>query len=1104
MRHGLTLLLALAIPAISGAQRWNMTGDGGISWTVGDTHTDHLEMAGKGIAAIITYGTDASGGLVLDQELVFPTLRILPNDTRGSLTVRLRAHVMDSVLVDGEALRETPLSFYIRGCLGVHSRTQTPVVVNRTAFPSVDKRAYIEYYSLTNTGTSVLHVHIPSLDSDSTTAPGAEGAYVINRHIYDSGDYDLAPWESLRCSLVISGRRVGETPYPYSAAYEWSRRLAFVDDLGHSLVLRTPNDTVDRMFGFAKIRAAESIYDTRSGLMHSPGGGEYYAAIWANDQAEYVDPFFPFLGNAAGNESARNSFRLFAAYMNPDYKPIPSSIIAEGLGYWNGAGDRGDEAMIAYGASRFALSGGDTMEAHRLWPLISWCLEYLRRRKTSDGVIASESDELEGRFPSGKINLSTNVLAYGGFLYAGYLAGALGMTNEAGDLEYEAYLLHNAIEKYFAATVQGYDTYRYYEGNDRLRSWISLPLVMGLFDRREGTVQALLSPYLWSPNGILTESGSTTYWDRATLYAFRGLFYAGKTDTCLRYFSYYSRMRLLGEHVPYAVEAWPEGNQRHLSAESALYCRAVTEGLFGIQPLGFKRFSLTPRLPAAWDSMSLTHIRAFGSDFAIRVVRVPGPTRRVPGASTGASGATRVQVRNGDRLVLDTAWDGGTPLVADLDAIPPPSPGVTFTSTDTALQRIFAWSKAMALHYRGKPSDPVGPWYESALPPRDAFCMRDVSHMCIGGEILGLSVENKNMFTHFAENISASRDWCSFWEIDKWNRPCPADYKSDREFWYNLPANFDVFYATWRLANWTGDSSYLTGTAFVNFGDRTMHEYIRSWVLEPDSLLTRSAHSKLPVPTYFEGVGNPKIGVDIPAVMYRALTTYAITRDSPSFARLAERYRARLESEWWDNKDSLYYTFYSNADTFGRTEGETWLLYWDALRDSARIRRTLDHLASVTWNVEGTSHLPVIFYRLGRWDRARKYIDYLSNPGTERREYPEVCFGVLEGIVQGLMGVDVVPGTRIVSTQFRSSGGDTSALTNLPILGTFLTLRHEGPRRSFARNDGNKAITWRPCFTGFHARASVAGRQVVMQHSPGISYVDVELPPGKATTCSAD
>lgn len=66
--------------------------------------------------------------------------------------------------------------------------------------------------------------------------------------------------------------------------------------------------------------------------MHGPGGEAYYAAIWANDQAEYINPFFPFLGYGIGNESALNSFRHFARYMNPEYTPIPSSIIRKEWG----------------------------------------------------------------------------------------------------------------------------------------------------------------------------------------------------------------------------------------------------------------------------------------------------------------------------------------------------------------------------------------------------------------------------------------------------------------------------------------------------------------------------------------------------------------------------------------------------------------------------------------------------------------------------------------------------------------------------------------------------------------------------------------------------
>ncbi|WP_431213980.1 hypothetical protein ACQ86N_03570 [Puia sp. P3] len=645
---GIALCSCVAAQAQSQTPRWALAGDGGIRWEVRSAaHADHIEMAGKGIAAIVSYGTDSRGGLVLSQHLVFPGLRKLPNNTRGSYTVKIADHVADSILVDGVAAVERPSAFYIRGLLRVESRTRTPLTMERTIFPSVDKRAYLERYLLRNSGVTTLHVHLPVVKSDSVTNGAREvgGPFVVVRRSYDGGDFVLAPGNSISFSYVVAVRRASEEGYVFSVAYELQRREAMVNSVFGSLVLRTPNDTIDRLFAFCKLRAAESIYDTKAGLMHGPGGGEYYAAIWANDQAEYASPFFPFLGNAAGDEAAANTFRLFASYMNKGFRPIPSSIVAEGDSVWNGAGDRGDQAMIAYGASRYGLASGDTIEARRLWPLIDWCLEYLRRKTNAQGVIGSDADELEGRFPAGKINLSTNVLAYGGFLYASRLAASLGDGEVSLRLAAEASRLRSAIESYFGARVSGYDTYRYYDGNTVLRSWICLPLVMGIFDRAPATVKALLSPYLWTKNGILTAAGDTTFWDRSTLYAFRGLFYAGVTDTCNRYFSYYSRVRLLGEHVPYPVEAWPEGNQRHLSAESALYCRVVTEGLFGIDPMGLGEFSLLPRLPAGWGSMSLEHMKAFGADWGISV-----------------TGRHVVVSRNGV-VVRDVDWDGVEPIV---------------------------------------------------------------------------------------------------------------------------------------------------------------------------------------------------------------------------------------------------------------------------------------------------------------------------------------------------------------------------------------------------------------------------------------------------------
>jgi cellobiose phosphorylase len=108
------------------------------------------------------------------------------------------------------------------------------------------------------------------------------------------------------------------------------------------------------------------------------------------------------------------------------------------------------------------------------------------------------------------------------------------------------------------------------------------------------------------------------------LYALRGVLQAGATERAMAFLKYYSRRRLLGEHVPYPVEAYPEGNQRQLSAESGLYCRIFTEGLFGIRPTGFKTFDCTPRLPKEWDHMALNNIHSFASIFDLKISREKG------------------------------------------------------------------------------------------------------------------------------------------------------------------------------------------------------------------------------------------------------------------------------------------------------------------------------------------------------------------------------------------------------------------------------------------------------------------------------------------------
>src|ERR1035438_66807 len=112
------------------------------------------------------------------------------------------------------------------------------------------------------------------------------------------------------------------------------------------------------------------------------------------------------------------------------------------------------------------------------------------------------------------------------------------------------------------------------------------------------------------------------------------------------------------------------------------------------------------------------------------------------------------------------------------------SSGLNFESTDKALVRAFKWAKSQALSYAHPESESIGAWYEAALPGRDAFCMRDVSHQTTGAAALGLYSENRNMLGRFAAAVSPDRDWAGFWEIDKAGHPSAADFVSDSDFWY--------------------------------------------------------------------------------------------------------------------------------------------------------------------------------------------------------------------------------------------------------------------------------------------------------------------------------
>jgi hypothetical protein len=643
----LSLFFSLNIVLLHGQthdslNRWKIGRDGSVSWTIDARlpHEDHIEMSGEKLSTILRYGVSADGSFHIHRTLVWPMLRFQPNKTWNHLMRSFDQDIIKTVHVNEKPMTDEKVyEISFNGIMTVTSTFKPGIQVIRTLFPSPTQAVYVEKYQLKNISGKPVSVEIP--DYSSTNVTDAEkpiyGQYTYTAKSAGGGYQQLDTSSTVTFHMIIYALKKGENVSGLKIDQEQKMRNERVQHWWSELVLETPDEILNRAFAFAKLRGSESIYRTKGGLFHGPGGGAYYAAIWANDQAEYIGPFFPFLGYDVGNEASLNAYRHFARFMNPEYNAIPSSIISEGANTWHGAKDRGDAAMVAYGASRFVLALGDKKIAEELWPLIEWTLEYCKRKVNGNGVVISDSDELEGRFPAGKANLCTSSLYYDALWSAVYLGKELnkpsaqlsGYTKQANDLKV-------AIEKHFGSAVEGFETYRYYDKNDLkghkkhghyadkddvLRAWICMPLTVGIYDRKKGTIDALFSPRLWTADGLATEAGQETFWDRSTLYALRGVFAAGEKEKAMNFLKYYSNRRLLGEHVPYPVEAYPEGNQRHLSAESGLYCRIYTEGLFGIRATGLRSFQATPYLPNEWNSMALRKIHAFGNVFDLDVTK---------------------------------------------------------------------------------------------------------------------------------------------------------------------------------------------------------------------------------------------------------------------------------------------------------------------------------------------------------------------------------------------------------------------------------------------------------------------------------------------------
>ena len=476
----------------SGSLRWSVLGDRtGIEWHVKDDarlpHGDWIEMNGLRTALLLSYDVAADRELGISPTMMWPSLRLPLPGCSNALTFAVAPLSRPSFEVSGVRVREIADRISFDGVWRAETHGGDGLKFVRFVFPSAGEYAAYEAVEVTNAGRKDLTVRLSS-DFAPLRQTGVKGEYECGIAVSPSGGVVVRPGKCVRFGVRYGAGIGTHGAAGFDAFSELAARRKRVDELVSTAVLESGFPELDVAFRLAKFRVGEAIFETDAGLVHSPGGGKFYGGFWMNDAVEYVGPWFGAVGDKTEQGAFLNCCRLTMELMKPDYSRIPSAIIAEGTKVWN-VKERGDAAMFAVGAARFALMSGRKDWAKRLMPGIDWSLEFCRRQLLPEGVVASQYDELEGRYSCGKANLNTSCMYFEALESAAMLHRSLGNADKAEEYAARAAAMPGAVERYFGAEVAGFRTYRYHEGCEKLRAWAAAPLCRAV-------------PRVWAVTGV--------------------------------------------------------------------------------------------------------------------------------------------------------------------------------------------------------------------------------------------------------------------------------------------------------------------------------------------------------------------------------------------------------------------------------------------------------------------------------------------------------------------------------------------------------------------------------------------------------------------------
>ncbi len=609
----------------------------GIVHTGSDGEPVVLNMQGRKV--VMQVRVDRAAGLSYQARF----FHVDPDLTKkGWVMAEVKADSNPTLQVNGRPLRcDVPSTVAFDGMLTVVYPVSEGIVATRTVYPSLRNPVVVDEWQLRNATDKPLPVDFKMPVKVTTATENTllvwTGQGPASTVVQPGG---IVSFASCQEAILKAGP---DTNSAVNVAAEHAARHALTEAAWRGPGrLETPEPLLDQAFALQKLHVLECPIETIRGVIVHNGSLRYSPGIWANDPVEYSSPLFPFFGDAELNRAAMNMYRVWLDHCRQKgIVPFPGSF--EGPSLKLTQRERGDDAMVLYGLSKFLLFQGDRAAAEEMWPLIEFAAASVHSHTTADGIIASQTDEMEDRYPTGTANLSTSSLAYGGYRLAARLAQSLGKP-VAAEFDQRAEALRQGIESNFGAEVEGFKTYRYYKENTTLRGWILLPLAMGITDRQEATVAALMSEKLWPHRlagaDILAESTRPTEWGRETYYALRVLFKAGRTEEALDLTRRVVKAQIFGAKGPY-----PDEDAIDMLCPGSLYPRVFTEGIFGIVPTGLDSFECTPWLPAGWPRMALRDVRALGHAWDLAVER--------------DGNQQKVTVRSGGKLLLSTSGPAG-------------------------------------------------------------------------------------------------------------------------------------------------------------------------------------------------------------------------------------------------------------------------------------------------------------------------------------------------------------------------------------------------------------------------------------------------------------